>query len=83
MTITVLYFARLREEFGIAEESIPFAAGTVAALLDILRGRGPEWAQQLSAECNYRVAINQKLVDAGAAIKAGDEVAIFPPVTGG
>lgn len=83
MNIKVLYFARLREEFGITEESIPFSAGTVGTLLDLLRSRGPVWTQQLSAESNYRVAVNQTLADAAASVKAEDEVAIFPPVTGG
>lgn len=83
MNIKVLYFARLREEFGIAEESIPFSAGTVGALLDLLRSRGPVWTQQLSAERNYRVAVNQVLADAVTPLQADDEVAIFPPVTGG
>ena len=83
MNIKVLYFARLREEFGIAEESIAFSAGTVGALLDLLRSRGPVWAQQLSAERNYRVAVNQVLTDAATPLHAEDEVAIFPPVTGG
>lgn len=83
MNIKVLYFARLREELGIAEESIAFTAGTVGALLDLLRSRGPVWAQQLSAERNYRVAVNQVLTDAATSLHAEDEVAIFPPVTGG
>ena len=83
MNIKVLYFARLREEFGIAEESIAFTAGTVGALLDLLRSRGAVWTEQLSATCSYRVAVNQVLADAATPLQAEDEVAIFPPVTGG
>lgn len=83
MNIKVLYFARLREEFGIAEESIPFSTGTVGTLLELLRSRGTVWTQQLSATRNYRVAVNQVLVDAATPLHAEDEVAIFPPVTGG
>ncbi len=83
MNIKVLYFARLREKFGRAEESMPFSAGTVGALLELLRNRGPVWSEQLSADRNYRVAVNQVLADASTPIKAGDEIAIFPPVTGG
>lgn len=83
MNIKVLYFARLREEFGMAEESIALSEGTVGALLELLRNRGSVWAEQLGAGRNYRVAVNQVLADASAPIKAGDEIAIFPPVTGG
>ena len=83
MNIKVLYFARLREKFGRAEESMPFSADTVGALLELLRNRGPVWSEQLSADRNYRVAVNQVLADASTPIKAGDEIAIFPPVTGG
>ncbi|MHB1677473.1 MAG: molybdopterin converting factor subunit 1 [Sulfuriferula sp.] len=83
MKIKVLYFARLREELGIAEETIKISHGTVATLLDLLRSRGAVWAQLLSSEQSYRVAINQVLVDSTAILSAEDEVAIFPPVTGG
>ncbi|ARU32108.1 molybdopterin converting factor subunit 1 [Sulfuriferula sp. AH1] len=85
MNVKVLYFARLREQFGISEETValPDNAVMVAMLLDVLRARGGVWAEQLAAGKAYRVAVNQGLVDQVAPIEAGDEVAIFPPVTGG
>lgn len=83
MIIKVLYFASLRESLGIAEESIQLEGATVSALLEQLRSRGPVWAQQLSPEQNYRFAVNQVMADFATAIRADDEVAFFPPVTGG
>lgn len=85
MNVKVLYFARLREQFGISEETVtlPDNAVMVAMLLDVLRARGGVWAEQLAAGKAYRVAVNQELADQAAPIEAGDEVAIFPPVTGG
>ncbi|MDR3391766.1 MAG: molybdopterin converting factor subunit 1 [Sulfuriferula sp.] len=85
MHIKVLYFARLREQFGVSEEivELPDGAVMVAMLLDVLRARGGVWAEQLAAGQAYRVAVNQELADQVAPIEAGDEVAIFPPVTGG
>ena len=83
MKIKVLYFARLREQFGIAEETMEMSAGTVATLLALLRNRGEPWHQQLGPDQAFRVAVNQELADAATPVSAGDEIAIFPPVTGG
>lgn len=85
MKLKVLYFARLRERFGVAEEMVelPDGMGMVAMLLDVLRARGGEWAVELAAGKNFRVAINQDMAGMEAPIEDGDEVAIFPPVTGG
>lgn len=85
MKINLLYFARLREQFGISEETIELPENhiTVAALLDLLRNRGGAWATQLAPDQNYRIAVNQELIVQTAMLTSGDEVAIFPPVTGG
>lgn len=84
MSVTVLYFARLRERFGIAQEKIELpAAASVAGLLELLRARGGEWQAALAPSQSYRVALNQDMADSAAILKDGDEVAIFPPVTGG
>ncbi|HUW29235.1 MAG TPA: molybdopterin converting factor subunit 1 [Sulfuriferula sp.] len=85
MKLKVLYFARLRERLGMAEEvvELPDGMGMVAMLLDVLRARGGAWAEELAAGKNFRVAVNQDMAGMEAPIEDGDEVAIFPPVTGG
>lgn len=83
MSLHVLYFARLRERFGVAEETLDFAGGSVAALIAELQRRGGVWAEELGAGRAFRVAINQDIVALDAALPDGAEVAIFPPVTGG
>jgi molybdopterin synthase sulfur carrier subunit len=80
--LNVLYFASLREAFGTAQESVPLQP-TVALLIDSLRARGAPWADALAAEKRWRVAVNQDLAGLDTLLKSGDEVAIFPPVTGG
>ncbi|OGU21435.1 MAG: molybdopterin converting factor subunit 1 [Hydrogenophilales bacterium RIFOXYD1_FULL_62_11] len=83
MTLRVLYFARLRERFGVAEESIEFEGVSVADLIATLQARGGVWAEELAAGRAFRVAVNQEVVALEAAIPDAAEVAIFPPVTGG
>ena len=85
MKVKVLFFASLREQLGIAFEEIDLPAGvaTVAALRSHLARRGSAWEAALAEKKNVRAAINQDMVKPGAAIRAGDEIAFFPPVTGG
>ena len=85
MKIKVLYFAALREQLGTAAEEIDLPAGvsTVAALRSHLRGRGGAWQLALADGKLVRMAINQDMAPPSTAHKAGDEVAFFPPVTGG
>ena len=84
MNCRVLYFARLRERFDLAEESVELAgAPNVADLIAHLQARGGVWAEELSATKSFRVAVNQQLVKTDAHIPDHAEVAIFPPVTGG
>ncbi|TCJ15393.1 molybdopterin converting factor subunit 1 [Parasulfuritortus cantonensis] len=83
MNINVLYFARLREAFGTPSEEVELAAGDVADLLALLCTRGKPWADELSGQRAFRVAVNQDLAGPDTALADGDEVAIFPPVTGG
>ena len=75
----VLYFASLREALGACEE-MP-AAESVGALVESIRARGGKWRQALSGP--FRVAVNQEMAEMDTPIGEGDEVAIFPPVTGG
>ena len=83
MKLRILYFARLRERFGVGEESLAFDGATVAELLDMLRARGGVWAEELAAGRSFRVAVNQDLVTPDVLLTDDAEVAIFPPVTGG
>lgn len=85
MTIDLLFLARLRERFGVARErfALTDSTTTVAGLLAALRARGGEFAVELAPGRAFRVAVNQEVVAAEHPIRAGDEVAIFPPVTGG
>jgi sulfur-carrier protein len=83
--IKLLYFAWLRARVGHAEENLPKPAevNDVAGLLDWLRGRDPRYAEALRDLSVVRVAVNQDYVGRDHPIRDGDEVAIFPPMTGG
>jgi sulfur-carrier protein len=85
VNVTLRYFARLREQLGCDSEQaeLPGTVATVADLLLWLRARGQPWSEALAAERAFRVAVNQDLAQAGTLLAAGDEVALFPPVTGG
>ena len=63
MKLKVLYFARLRERLGVAEETVelPDGMGMLAMLLDVLRARGGVWAEELAAGKSFRVAVNQDM----------------------
>ena len=81
----LLYFAWLRERVGKAEEviTLPEGVGTVGDLLAWLRGRGPGYAAALANTRTVRCAVNQDFAGPETPVRAGDEVAFFPPVTGG
>jgi len=83
--IQVLYFARLREQLGTAGEEFPATAElvTVGDLTASLRGRGGIWSELLAEDESILVAVNQEMARPETSIKDGDEVAFFPPVTGG
>lgn len=84
MRFTVLYLARLREALGRGSEEVELPAdSSVATLLDTLRSRGGTWTAELAAGRAVRVAVNQEMTDPAATLRDGDEVALFPPVTGG
>ena len=83
--MTLLYFAWLRQKTGRGEERIELPANvkTVTDLVAYLRARGPGYADAFSDMKRLRVAINQEHSSLDAALSADDEVAFFPPVTGG
>ena len=84
MSVKILFFAGLREALGTGTETLaqPVDVATVGGLRDLLAARGEPWSA-LATTKNLRVAINQQMVGFDAALKPGDEVAFFPPVTGG
>lgn len=85
MNIKVLYFARIKESVNYSTEDIvlPAEVSTIASLKAFLAKRGEVWADLFSGKQLVRAAINHDLVDDMMAISDGDEVAFFPPVTGG
>ncbi|MEQ9813135.1 MAG: molybdopterin converting factor subunit 1 [Azospirillaceae bacterium] len=81
----ILYFAWVRDRIGLAEERIalPEGVATVGALKDWLIARGGGYAAALDTGRAVRFAVNQRFAKEGDAIAEGDEIAVFPPVTGG
>jgi len=84
MDLKILYFASLREALGRGEESLPLPEGvtTVGQLRAYLHGRGDAW-QALGEGRNVRAAVNQRMARPDDVLQGGEEVAFFPPVTGG
>jgi sulfur-carrier protein len=83
--VKVLFFANLREKLGTGVEvvDVPDSASTVAGLRLYLMKRGGAWSDVLADMKVVRVAVNQDMAAANAPLNPGDEVAFFPPVTGG
>jgi sulfur-carrier protein len=83
--ITLLYFARLREAFGMSSEQVapPAEIADVGALMGWLRDRGGVWQDELAPAKPVRVAVNQTMASVDTVFADGDEIALFPPVTGG
>ncbi len=81
----LLYFAWLRTKTGIGQEVVtpPPEVRTVGDLLAWLPTRGPGFAQALANPTVVRVAVNQEYARPDHPLREGDEVALFPPVTGG
>ena len=83
--ITVLYFARLREVLGRSSEAIalPAAVRDVEGVRALLVARGGEWEQELAPSRAVRAAVNQAMAHGDTQVADNDEIAFFPPVTGG
>jgi molybdopterin synthase sulfur carrier subunit len=85
MRLRILYFAWLRERAGCGEEDVtaPHDVRDVRGLIEWLKARGGGPAAALADLAAVRIAVNQEYADLAHALHAGDEVAFFPPVTGG
>ena len=81
----ILYFAGLAETLGLKTEAmeLPETCKTVVDLVTLLRSRGEPFAGAFDGETRLLVAINQEMSEPGTAIANTDEIAFFPPVTGG
>ena len=84
MKLKILYFAGLREKLGESSEEVdlPAAVGDVGGLIRFLTARGRQW-EALGTYRNLRYAVNQEMARFDTPVVDGDEVAFFPPVTGG
>ena len=83
--MNVLYFAWVRQRIGRGEERLDLPAGvaTVRALAEHLASRGGGYAEAFADLKRLRAAVNQEHVPFDAPVARDDEVAFFPPVTGG
>ena len=83
--LTILYFAWLRERVGVSEERVALPANvcTVAELVAWLTERSAGHALAFANRRTIRCAVNQEFAEPSARVGPGDEVAFFPPVTGG
>lgn len=83
MTITVLYFAWVRERIGLPKEEIATEAATVSELIAELAAREERYAMAFSDLASLRCAVDQELSDFDTRLAGVREVAFFPPMTGG
>ena len=85
MSVNMVYFARIREAIGTSGEEIspPPEVQNIGDLLTWLAGQDEKYADAFRARDRIRTAINQVYVTMESGFKDGDEIAIFPPVTGG
>ena len=84
-TVQLVYLARLRESFGRSGEAYELDADvrTIADLMRALSSRGGAWSCELAPGRAFRVAVNHEVAAFDTRISPGDEIAVFPPVTGG
>ena len=79
----LLYFAWLRQKIGKSEETLMAPTADVAALIAHLKTLGPQYQDAFADLSRIRVAVNQRHMGLDAKLGADDEIAFFPPVTGG
>jgi molybdopterin synthase sulfur carrier subunit len=85
MPLQIVYLAWLRERAGLSEETVdpPASVTTVGGLIAWLQARGGEPATAFADRGVVRAAVNQEFAGPDAPVAPGDEIAFFPPVTGG
>lgn len=82
--VRLVFLARLREALGESHERFEIdGTTTVGAIRGVLCARGGAWAVELAAGRAVRAAVNHELASADTPVRPGDELAFFPPVTGG
>ena len=85
MKIKICYFAKIREQLGLSEEELALPEGceNTERLFEFLQARGEAWGQVFSGNQKVLKALNHEVVSGNVTINDGDELAFFPPVTGG
>ncbi|VWX63802.1 Molybdopterin synthase sulfur carrier subunit [Burkholderiales bacterium 8X] len=83
MQVTVRYFASVREALGTGSEAVETSATDLRGLRDQLIARGEPHASALARGKAVRMALDQVMSAESASLREGQEVAFFPPVTGG
>lgn len=83
--VNILYFASLREELGCSGEKMELGEDikTIGDLRQALAGRDKKWGALNDESTAILASVNQEMVSIDHPVKPGDEVAFFPPVTGG
>lgn len=82
--IRLVYFAWVRERIGLGEETVALESPTLLAeIVDRLRRTSEGHSAAFQDMSRIRAAVNQDFVGLDAVVSPGDEVALFPPVTGG
>ncbi len=83
-TVSLKFFASIREQIGLSHQTLalskPCAVGVIRSQL---AAQGGSWEQSLGRQQRVLVAVNQEVVDETTTVHPGDELAFFPPVTGG
>jgi molybdopterin synthase sulfur carrier subunit len=83
--LSIHYFASTREKVGLSDETVEFNEGvsTIAALIEMLCARHSGFSQANELSNKLLVSVNQAVVDRRHKLHDGDEIAFFPPMTGG